>query len=568
MEHKNLFEDLPSCAVEYIKLIIKKMKWRKKVREDVQAELIAHFEDALHDCKTNDEKEKAAKELIANFGDAELIATLARRAKKRCRPMWQKAIIHCFQALGILIICLILYCFYISSGKPTLRVNYTQEYLNANRPTADSNANANILYSKIAKVYVEPSKLSTDKKLPNNDCGSGSSDLISRLNETHSLNELTDEEFAAANKWVDDNNETIRLFVDASKRPYCWNEQESNLKDSSFFALLLPNLSDIRNAAKLSASKAKLDAYQGNLDGACQNIFSIWNSAGHLLGPRTIVEQLVGVAIEITSFRTTRDLLTEYKFTPQQLKLLQNNLEQLMAKKYSINYQTERFFKDDFIQRCFTDNGKGNGHAIPSDMLQSLYEINYDTTKTSEHKYLQHFKFVAISAISADRKDFSELIDSFYDTAQQYALTTPWQLRQENKSLDSLLNSWSRFKKIRYMNAMTILPAFDKVNLLFHRYNIDGQSLVSTLAVLRYQQDNKKLPESLQQLKDAGYIAEIPIDPFSGKEIIYKLTKDGFTIYSFGLDMDDDGGKMGVREKGKPYMWSDNGDAVFWPVGH
>ena len=86
---KNQFENLPVCAVDYIKLVIKKMRWKKKVRGDVQAELIAHFEDALRECKTNEEKEKKAKEVIENFGDAKLIATLARRAKKRCRPMWQ-----------------------------------------------------------------------------------------------------------------------------------------------------------------------------------------------------------------------------------------------------------------------------------------------------------------------------------------------------------------------------------------------------------------------------------------------------------------------------------------------
>ncbi|MEN6385489.1 MAG: hypothetical protein ABFD79_09850 [Phycisphaerales bacterium] len=565
-ENNNLFENLPLCAADYIKLIIKKMKWRKKVRQDVQAELIAHFEDALRNCKTTEEKESKAKELINNFGDAEMIAILSRRAKKRCRPLWQKILIRCFQGIGIFIICFIAYCIYISSGKPTLRINYTQEYINANRPTADTNTNAGIIYTKMAKAYVVPPKLSTDKELPKNDCGSSYPDLWSRLNQIHSLNELNEEEFAAVNKWVEDNNQTIALFVEASKKPYCWNEQEVDIKDSSFFALLLPNLSEIRNAARLSAAKAKLDAYQGNLDGACQDIFSMWNSAGHLLGPRTIVEQLVGIAMESISFRTTRDLLTEYNFSPEQLKLLQNNLEQLTAKKYFISYQTERFFIDDFIQRCFTDNGKGNGHAIPSETLVSLYEMDDRTVKKNKH--LRRLMYVAISIISADRKDSSEFINSFYDTAQQYAQITPWQLRQENKSLESLVNNWSWLKKARYRNANLILPAFDHVNLLFHRFNIDGQSLVLTLAVLRYQQDNKELPQTLQQLKEAGYIREIPIDPFSGEEITYKLTKEGFTLYSFGTDFDDDGGKMQPSEStGKPSMWDDkDGDAVFWPV--
>ena len=115
-----LFSNLPPVAADYIKLVIKKMggwhglsaawPWScsRKVRRDVQAELIAHFEDALADCKDDKEKEERAKKLIAEFGDAKLVGILARRAKKRCRPLWQKVIIRTCQAFGIFILYLII----------------------------------------------------------------------------------------------------------------------------------------------------------------------------------------------------------------------------------------------------------------------------------------------------------------------------------------------------------------------------------------------------------------------------------------------------------------------------
>jgi len=79
---------LPACAIEYIKLVIKKMRYRRKVRQDVQAELAAHFEDELKDCAGDEEKEQKASELIEQFGVVKLLGVLLRRAKKRCRPLW------------------------------------------------------------------------------------------------------------------------------------------------------------------------------------------------------------------------------------------------------------------------------------------------------------------------------------------------------------------------------------------------------------------------------------------------------------------------------------------------
>ena len=74
---------LPTYAEEYIKLIVNKMRYRRKVRQDVQEELITHFEDELKDCQSDQDKEKKARQLITDFGDVDLLAILLRRAKPK-----------------------------------------------------------------------------------------------------------------------------------------------------------------------------------------------------------------------------------------------------------------------------------------------------------------------------------------------------------------------------------------------------------------------------------------------------------------------------------------------------
>jgi len=59
----------------------------------------------------------------------------------------------------------------------------------------------------------------------------------------------------------------------------------------------------------------------------------------------------------------------------------------------------------------------------------------------------------------------------------------------------------------------------------------------------------------------AGYIGEVPIDPFSGKPLAYKRVSESFILYSWGQDLDDDGGTRSVWGRSPQ-----GGDQVFWPV--
>ncbi len=93
------------------------------------------------------------------------------------------------------------------------------------------------------------------------------------------------------------------------------------------------------------------------------------------------------------------------------------------------------------------------------------------------------------------------------------------------------------------------------------RIRAGEQALITTIAILRYNANSDGYPGALSQLVSAGYIKELPKDPFSDKPLVYKRTIQGFTLYSYGADYDDDGGmhsKWGTGDEG--------GDQVFWPL--
>ena len=146
---------IPTCVEEYIKIIVKKMRYRRKVRRDVREELTTHFEDELKNCRTDEDKEKKARQLIADFGDVDLLAILLRRAKIRCRPLWRTIVARCFQTVGVLILCFIFYVVWFLTGKPVITTNYVAELNSMVRPVADESLNAAPLYLKAVDLKKE-----------------------------------------------------------------------------------------------------------------------------------------------------------------------------------------------------------------------------------------------------------------------------------------------------------------------------------------------------------------------------------------------------------------------------
>lgn len=156
-------ESLPLSVTEFLDTLLNKIRYRRKVRQDVRAELVAHFEDELKDCATDQEKQKKAEQLIANFGDLKLLAVLIRRAKKRCRPLWRTVVARTFQAVGVLFLCLVVYTVWFSCGEPTIRVDYVAMFNRMNQPKVLERDNAWPNYEKAISLYIP--QLPVTKKL-------------------------------------------------------------------------------------------------------------------------------------------------------------------------------------------------------------------------------------------------------------------------------------------------------------------------------------------------------------------------------------------------------------------
>ncbi len=557
---KDQIENLPSCVCEFINRVIKKMRYRRNVQKDVRAELTAHFEDQLRDCPAGKEREEKARQLILEFGDVKLLAILLRRAKKRCRPLWRTIVARSFQTIGVIILSFIFYCVYISLGQPNISVNYVREMTNLTRPVVDESQNAAPLYQKAFDLYKEP----PDVELKEEPVFADDNKLMKAIRNKNWVDELNAEELASLKTWISSNTEAIKMFQQATEKPHCWWQREA--KGEILLNVLLPELRTIRDLSRLLSWQAVLKANSGNVEEAFDDLLLCYRAGQHFEGPRTVVEQLVGWAIQAKSVRTAFLILQHRQVEGPLLKDFQANLEDLIVNgTYTPDYTTERFMILDFIQRCYTDNGSGSGHMIPG-RLSTISSSDSDILNDFDNPFLNYVQYLGLSLVTADRDKMRRVFENFYDNVQQWAYKTPRQLHQENIDFEMGVYEWSRLKQIRYWPVMVLMPALGRVSEIAYRSKLEAEALVTMIGLFRYKQDKGEYPQDLDELIVTGYLKNLPMDYFSDKPLAYRKTEDDFLLYSFGHNYVDDGGKPAYDNEGKYRMWSDkDADAVFWP---
>ena len=563
------FNKLPPCVAEYIRQVIKKMRFRREVRQDVQAELTAYFEDELKDCKADEQKQQKAQQLITGFGDVKLLAVLLRRAKKRCRPLWRTIVARTFQTVGVLILCLILYAVWFSTGQPTISIDYMALLNRMNRPEVRDEDNAWPHYEKAIELYVNPSEELKEMA------------AFKRYGdaEYRSFGEMTDKNRREIKNWVEQNEAAWQEFVAGSLKSYCYRKyKHTSDKGTVLFNIDLSHLRTLRDLARVGTWRSLIEMECGNTQKGLENCLAIAKAGRHWRGKGAIVEQLVGMHIENNIVQTTFAFLDEKQINAELLKNIQNKLEDIVfSSTCVVDFQMANFFFRDAIQHCFTNDGKGSGHLIPGKMEEFgivsrarndvLKDLAY-TFGLNGHKVMAYPASLSKALVSANRRKMLLKFETAYDKYENWTKMTPWQIHSKSIDFEFGFEDLSYIEKNRYVMFYNLMPSFQYLVRSSHQSKAQTEALIATLAILRNKQDTGQCPQDWEELIAAGYLKELPNDPYSDKPLVYKKTTDSFCLYSIGLNFKDDGGRITYSSKGRP-VWQgskEDGDMVFWPL--
>ena len=533
---RNEFENLPSCVREYIGLVLKKMRYRREVRREVRAELLGHFVDGLADCEDAKDRESIAEQLVADFGDIKMLGRLIKRGKKRCRPLWLKVLIGTMQIAGILLLCIIARGAYLSIGTPVISVDYVQWMNDHVRGGRSDDLNALPYYEQAVEL---------SKEVPRE---------MQYMYVDLPPEQITDEQWDALEEFLARDAQALDALRQGAAKPYYWNvykgkTSEGRVPDMAAQVTggFMPTLNGYKKLMqKVVFLQIPWSLHIGDLEGAVNDSIVLHRFGRHMHGQGLLIEQLVSIALESLAHAKTFEIIDNFDISAEKLEYMQKQLEEIYNNEVIIDLETEKGFLYDFIQCTFTDDGKGSGRPIRQGLTLAAGDLQ---------SVLKGFV-----AGYPDRREVTASIDRYFERIGQLANQTPWQLAQAGNN-DA---KWNELASNHFL-LNPVSPGFRKSTEIAWRVRASRTALLTVLAIKRYEKANKAYPASLEELVKAGYLKELPHDPYGDGPLRYKVVGNDFVLYSFGADMKDDGGRLGTKS-GKPFKWADDGDWVFWPV--
>ncbi|MCD6394912.1 MAG: hypothetical protein J7M40_15590, partial [Planctomycetes bacterium] len=267
----------------------------------------------------------------------------------------------------------------------------------------------------------------------------------------------------------------------------------------------------------------------------------------------TLIEQLVGQAMVRLGQEQVIVAAAKDKLSSEEMARVQQELAAIFKDGFPhMTARYEQLMFEDLVQHLFTDGGPGGGHIVP----KMYFEITSDFGGGDEE-----LVYLGAGVVHAGRNKTLTAGNKLYDHMEKTIKMSPYQLHSGDvKRVEELLSSYSKW---RYSFLWAIMPAIERVAEMRYQNKSLHDAVLTILAVKRWELDKGALPESLDQLKEAGYLKELPDDPYAEGLLTYVRRNGDFVLYSIGGDFQDNGGKENPERR---WGRSEGGDRVFWPL--
>lgn len=364
--------------------------------------------------------------------------------------------------------------------------------------------------------------------------------------------ELEPNEVDALQTWATANSSALEEMRKAAQCPYWWVEKESS--DGSMAGIGQKHVAEQREFSWGVALFAKYKASRGDTDGSLRYLADLHMTGMHRSRGDTLVEQLVGLAVCELSYEAVRVVLSKCDVplgeVARMREIFASRIPQIEVPRFA---RGEFLVALDAIQRCFTDDAGGDGRLIP----KYLYSMKKDGGLYVAP--LSYPEAVWICLSHPGRKETLQTYHVFYEKLKKLALEPPWQLHARSATCTDELNTIVEGNFFLQDG----IQAFEGVIEIGWRSRTHGEATKAILAILAYRARTGHFPDSLAELVAVGGLDGVPIDPYSGKPLVYKIVGKDFALYSVGADFSDNDGLTTSRSW---FETGEVGDYVFWPV--
>lgn len=330
--------------------------------------------------------------------------------------------------------------------------------------------------------------------------------------------------------WLEQNNAGIDLLVEAAVRPE-WHLPEATLllpkQESSLSSFR--NIQQLRGAARHLQTRCNYSRGLAEYKNAARDAMTILRLAEHTATGPFLIDQLVALAVAGIGLDLVQQLAWECDDPEILSEMLAqfNRLGPLCDMDTSSNLG-ERIFCLDYALRA----------------AQGIASEEYEQSDT-------------VTALSHARIDWNEVlraVNQFQDAVLAARKSPTW--AQRDAALTKLDNQTAGLPKIdaqsfltptsrgRLLGAIWLREFYSSTSSLHdsedrHLMQLELTRIAVALALFRAERG--ELPEKLDELTP-DVLSKLPIDLFKAAPFHYRLTDDGYLLYSAGPNGTDDGG--------------------------
>jgi hypothetical protein len=299
------------------------------------------------------------------------------------------------------------------------------------------------------------------------------------------------------------------------------------------FNMLVGETQQLRQAGRLLALAARLEASRGDAEAAIQDIVRVHRVATHAASEPLLVSGLIGQALDTTALTTLAAVLPA--LGKDDLPLLDDVAFRGFLES-SVSYQRHFLGEEAFGLAALADLAHETAGQSTLAMYRSIHDPETPGSLFDRPLSLLYRCFMLPADIAGYRdvkRRFQRLTAS---TGGASANTLP-ELEKQAGEVERILKE----RRAGILSALMV-PAITGVL----RSQARGEALHAAAKVLvaatRARLATGELPEAAADLVP-GRLAALPRDPFTiDKPLLSKRTDDRFLVYSVGPDGEDDGG--------------------------
>ncbi|MBI1313359.1 hypothetical protein GC176_18865 [bacterium] len=361
------------------------------------------------------------------------------------------------------------------------------------------------------------------------------------------------DDFPRVFEWLTASRGPLSRLAEGVQRPDYYSPlippEDANQQPGGLIASLLPGIQMSRELARALTSRAMLHLGERRYEDAWQDLLTTHRLGRQIGRGPTLIEQLVGIAIESIAIEGERTWLEIVQPGVKRIARIREQLNSLpaMSKMMDAIDTTERILFVDSVVRLARNQMKADDltdlgmqlDAFPAVLRQTI-GVSVDWNGVLRRGNSQYDEIVAAMRIG-NRTDRNAALQAFETKLQEQKLkaTSPGTLALA--VVPGLTSAIVTEAMSRTLTSL-LMPALSAASHAEERQQQRFANLQATLTLFEFRADVGEFPETIDSLIPK-FADDMPVDLFSGAPLKYRRTADGFVLYSVGKNETDDGGR-------------------------